>query len=192
VAAALPVPGAAPHLPLWPSLQKPAFLLRIFVRLFRTCGAKFPTAGATMPKSTRNVSEKTKQRKMDVRDRQIKKLNALHPLRCASPRCARPRPAPVCRSDGLPVPLAAHSRKAAKAHKDLLHIDTVDKHLRAVDVKNKPEGRRLCPCGPTLLAGVWRQHASPAAVSRCALASPCARPRSAEASLVPKMCVDGR
>jgi hypothetical protein len=36
-----------------------------------------------MPKSKHNVSEKTKQRKMDVRDRQIKKLNALHPLRCA-------------------------------------------------------------------------------------------------------------
>ena len=36
-----------------------------------------------MPKSKHKVSEKTKQRKMDVRDRQIKKLNALHPLRCA-------------------------------------------------------------------------------------------------------------
>ena len=31
------------------------------------------------------------------------------------------------------------SRRAAKEHKNLLHIDTVEKHLRAVDVKNKPE-----------------------------------------------------
>jgi len=34
-----------------------------------------------MPKSKREVSEKTKQRKMDVRERKIKKMHALHPLR---------------------------------------------------------------------------------------------------------------
>jgi hypothetical protein len=43
-----------------------------------------------MPKSKRNVSEKTKQRKMDVRDRKIKKLAALHPLRCSRDGTGRP------------------------------------------------------------------------------------------------------
>ena len=40
-----------------------------------------------MPKGNRNVSEKTKQRKMDVRDRKIKKMAALHPLRCSRHVC---------------------------------------------------------------------------------------------------------
>ena len=34
---------------------------------------------------------------------------------------------------------SSRSRKASKAHKDLVHIDTVDKHLKTVDAKNKPE-----------------------------------------------------
>jgi hypothetical protein len=36
-----------------------------------------------MPKDKREVSEKTKQRKLDVRERKIKKMHALHPLRCS-------------------------------------------------------------------------------------------------------------
>jgi hypothetical protein len=35
------------------------------------------------------------------------------------------------------------SRKAAMAHKELLHIDTIDKHLNAVSAKHKPEGFHL-------------------------------------------------
>jgi len=35
------------------------------------------------------------------------------------------------------------SRKAAKAHKDLIHIDTIDKQLRTGDARNKPEGVNL-------------------------------------------------
>lgn len=39
----------------------------------------------------------------------------------------------------LSVHFVYASRKAAKEHKNLLHIDTVDKHLKSVDVKHKPE-----------------------------------------------------
>ena len=47
--------------------------------------------------------------------------------------------------------LLLRSRKAAKAHKNLLHIDAVEKHMRAVDVKHKPEGLSpvcACACAP--------------------------------------------
>ena len=105
------------HRPVLPSLLKHAFLSRIpsplvltlaeHVRarcsLVSVCESGGPFAGCEgghpqikMPKSKRNVSEKTKQRKMDVRDRKIKKLAALHPLRCSGwrdiflfPSCAR-------------------------------------------------------------------------------------------------------
>jgi len=39
--------------------------------------------------------------------------------------------------------LGSFSRKAAKAHKDLIHIDTIDKQLRTGDARNKPEGVNL-------------------------------------------------
>ena len=87
------------------------------------------------------------------------------------------------------------SRKAAKAHKNLLHIDAVEKHMRAVDVKHKPEGLSpvcACACAFACCLALAR-----AAVTRCRCALHlthmhiCNAPRSEEAPLVPKMCVDG-
>ncbi|MGB1605573.1 MAG: hypothetical protein ACPIOQ_73255, partial [Promethearchaeia archaeon] len=53
-------------------------------RLSRSCGRRSSAGQRGMPKSHRNATDKTKQRKMDVRERKIKKLAVLHPLRSPS------------------------------------------------------------------------------------------------------------
>jgi hypothetical protein len=81
------------------------------------------------------------------------------------------------------------SRKAAKAHKNLLHIDSVEKHMRAVDVKHKPEG--LLPvCALPAPSPAALHLLAPLSMYACD-SHICNAPCSAEAPLVPKMCVDG-
>jgi len=64
-------------------------------------------------------------------------------LRANNPSSFLPSLRPCLSLTHLALHMIRFSRKAAMAHKELLHIDTIDKHLNAVSAKHKPEGSHL-------------------------------------------------